>query len=579
MDNLTLIMLTLFLICSGLIIGVLNFVQSKKNKKIKKTLENLEIEKNRLATSPIVPELAKVESFLNNDKLKALYDEWSNRLNQIKDVQIPRLSDMILDAEYSLSQMDYKSTMYKIAKLEMELYKVRTNSDFLFGEIKDLTSSEERSRTIITGYKARFRTLYQKFIDSKEEYGTFSDVISTEFAAITKKFEDFESIMDNNEYTEVDEVLNAIDELLNHMDVVIEEVPSIVIIVENVIPKRIEEVSSTYKIMVDEGYPLDYLNIEYNLKEIDSKVNEIIERTKKLDMNQSLLELKVLMEYFENVFKDFEKEKIDRRNYEDKLLSFSTKLTKINGIVDDMYSQIDEIKNIYNLNEEDIKILDEVRVEVYDLNTNFKVLQDHTKFNNTFAYSKLVKEIEGLSNNLSHSEEKLDSILGIIGGMHDDEVRARQQLEEIKLVLKESKSHMREYKLPIIPDYYYIELNEANTAIREIVKELDKKPITIEVLNTRVDTARDLVLKLYTKTKELIKNAMFAERAIVYGNRYRSSNIEINSNLDLSEKLFFKGEYKKSFENTVNILNKVEPGIYNKIFDLYSSPENTKTSE
>ena len=579
MDNLTLIMLTLFLICSGLIIGVLNFVQSKKNKKIKKTLENLEIEKNRLATSPIVPELAKVESFLNNDKLKALYDEWSNRLNQIKDVQIPRLSDMILDAEYSLSQMDYKSTMYKIAKLEMELYKVRTNSDFLFGEIKDLTSSEERSRTIITGYKARFRTLYQKFIDSKEEYGTFSDVISTEFAAITKKFEDFESIMDNNEYTEVDEVLNAIDELLNHMDVVIEEVPSIVIIVENVIPKRIEEVSSTYKIMVDEGYPLDYLNIEYNLKEIDSKVNEIIERTKKLDMNQSLLELKVLMEYFENVFKDFEKEKIDRRNYEDKLLSFSTKLTKINGIVDDMYSQIDEIKNIYNLNEEDIKILDEVRVEVYDLNTNFKVLQDHTKFNNTFAYSKLVKEIEGLSNNLSHSEEKLDSILGIIGGMHDDEVRARQQLEEIKLVLKESKSHMREYKLPIIPDYYYIELNEANTAIREIVKELDKKPITIEVLNTRVDTARDLVLKLYTKTKELIKNAMFAERAIVYGNRYRSSNVEINSNLDLSEKLFFKGEYKKSFENTVNILNKVEPGIYNKIFDLYSSPENTKTSE
>ena len=167
MDNLTLIMLTLFLICAGLVIGVLNFVQSKKNKKFKKTLEQLEIEKNKLATSPIVPELAKVESFLNNDKLKSLYDEWSSRLKQIKDVQIPKLSDMILDAEYSLSQMDYKSTMYKIAKLEMELYKVRTNSDFLFGEIKDLTSSEERSRNVITGYKARYRTLYQKFIERK----------------------------------------------------------------------------------------------------------------------------------------------------------------------------------------------------------------------------------------------------------------------------------------------------------------------------------------------------------------------------------------------------------------------------
>ena len=89
MDNLTLIMLTLFLICAGLIIGVLNFIQNKKNKRIKKTLEKLKKKKNKLATSPIVPELAKVEAFLNNDKLKELYDEWSKRLNQIKEIQIP----------------------------------------------------------------------------------------------------------------------------------------------------------------------------------------------------------------------------------------------------------------------------------------------------------------------------------------------------------------------------------------------------------------------------------------------------------------------------------------------------------
>ena len=571
MDNLTLIMLTLFLVCSGLIIGVLNLIQSRKNKKFEKTLEKLEIEKNKLATSPIVPELAKVENYLNNEKLNALYKEWSDRLNQIKEIQIPRLSDMILDAEYSLSQMDYKSTMYKIAKLEMELYKVRTNSDFLFGEIKDLTSSEERSRTIITGYKARYRSLYQKFIESKVEYGTYADVINTEFEVIAKRFEDFENIMDNNEFTEVDKILGIIDELLNHMDVVIEEVPSIVIMTENVIPKRIEEVNKLYNDMVNEGYPLDYLNVEYNIKEINKKITEIKARTKKLDMNQSLRELKVLMEYFEGLFKDLETEKIDRKSYEEKVLIFNTKIAKTNSLVDDIYDQIEDLKNIYNLKKGDIDLLEDIRKNLQSLNTNYKVLQDHTKFNNTFAYSKLVKEIEGLSNNLSHTEEKLDILLGTIGGMHDDEVRARQQLEEIKLVLKDSKFQMRNYKLPIIPDYYYVELNEANTAIKEIVKELDKKPITIEVLNTRVDTARDLVLKLYTKTKDLVKNAMFAEKAIVYGNRYRSSNSELNDNLNASEKLFYQGEYKKSFEHTVNILNKIEPGIYNKILDLYGS--------
>ncbi|MDO4962716.1 MAG: septation ring formation regulator EzrA [bacterium] len=571
MDNLTLIMLTLFLICSGLIIGILNFIQNKKNKRIKRTLEKLEIEKNKLATSPIVPELAKVESFLNNDKLKTLYDGWSKRLKDIKETQIPKLSDMILDAEYTLSQMDYKSTMYKIAKLEMELYKVRTNSDFLFGEIKDLTSSEERNRTTITGYKARYRTLYQKFEETKQEFGQFQTVVGNEFDVVSKKFEEFERMMDNNEYTEVGSLLAEIDELLEHLAVVVEEVPSIVLMVENILPKNIKQVEETYKQMVSDGYPLDYLNVEYNLNEINSKIDEIVERTKKLDMNKSLSELKILTEYFENAFKEFEKEKVDRKSYEETLLAYSTKLNKMNEIVDDIYNQIDDVKNIYNLKDTDLKLLNEIRSELNDANSNYKVLQDHTNFNNTFAYSKLIKEIEGLSNNLSHIEGKLDQLLNVFGSMHDDEIRARQQLEEIKTVLKESKLQIREYRLPIIPDSYYVELNEASSAIREIVKELDKKPITIEVLNTRVDTARDLVLKLYTKTRNLMRNAFFAENAIIYSNRYRSSYEGLNEQLNLSEKLFSKGEYKKSFELTINILRKINIEVYNKILNLYTN--------
>ena len=132
-----------------------------------------------------------------------------------------------------------------------------------------------------------------------------------------------------------------------------------------------------------------------------------------------------------------------------------------------------------------------------------------------------------------------------------------------------SKRKIREYNLPIIPQSYFVELNEAQAAIKEIVRELDKKPITISVLNTRVDTARDLVLKLFTTTKERMKTAMFAEMAIVYGNRYRSSVDDLDKQLTYSEVLFYKGEYQKSLELTINTLNRVEPGIYDKLLSFY----------
>ena len=105
--------------------------------------------------------------------------------------------------------------------------------------------------------------------------------------------------------------------------------------------------------------------------------------------------------------------------------------------------------------------------------------------------------------------------------MKDDEVRAKEQLIDINKFLVKAKGKMREYKLPIVPNNYFIQLKEAQNAIKEVTNELNKKPIDINTLNTRVDTARDLVLKLYNFTNEMVKTSMLAEMAIVYGNRYR----------------------------------------------------------
>lgn len=568
MNDITIIMGTIFLVTTILIVVVLNIIQNRKNNKIKKHLEELEIEKNKIDSAPIMPELSKIEAFLKNEKIEVLYNDWKKRLDEIKTEEIPKVTDMLLDADYSISKMDYKSALYKIAKLEMELYKVRQNSEILLNEIKEITTSEERNRAIITKLKANYRELYQKFTDSKAEYGDVANSINLQFENISKRFEDFEYVMENNEYTEVTAIIKAIDEMLKHMTVVIEEIPAIVLMSDSILPKRIKEATETYNAMVKAGYPLDYLNVEYNIDEANKKINDIKDRAKVLNLEDSLFELKILLEYFDALFNDFEKEKNERNAYEEASNAFKVRLDKMNNLLRDIFAQIDEIKTVYNLSGEDLIILNEVNEQFKNLSNDYKALKDHTG-NNTFAYSKLTKEIELLVNRLVSLEDRLDSSLDVIGSMREDEVRARQQLEEIKSILKDAKRKVRDYNFPIIPQSYYVELNEASEAIKEIIKELDKKPITISVLNTRVDTARDLALKLYTTTKDMIKTAKFAEMAIVYGNRYRSNYDEVDKHLNASEVLFYRGEYSKSLELTINILNRLEPGIYNKLTKFY----------
>lgn len=566
--TITLIAVSIYIITTIIIVVALNLLQNGRRKKYKIILDKLEVEKNVIDSTPINSEISKIKTFLKNDKLDSSLQEWEEKFKDIRNIQIPKITDMLIEADYSLNQQDYKSTIYKIAKLEMEIYKVRTNAEILLNEIKEITSSEERNRAIIVKFKTTYRELFEKFTTHKSDFGQMTNSISLQFENITKRFETFEITMENNDYAEVTKIIKSIDEMLKHMSIVIEEVPSIVLMATNIIPKKIEEVISNYNLMTKEGYPLDYLNVEYNVEEANKKLADILERCKVLNLEDSLFELKVLLDYFDSLFNDFEKEKNDRKIYEEINEGFSKKITKINNLVADIFSQIDDIKNVYNLSPSDLDLLNEVKIELDGLNEDYDILKSHT-VNNTFAYSKVIKEMETLSLKLNAIEDRLDNSLDALGSMKEDELRARQQLEEIKSILKEAKYKVKEYNFPVIPKYYYVQLNEASLAIKEIVKELDKTPITISVLNTRVDTARDLVLKLYSGTKELLKTATFAEMAIVYGNRYRVVTEEVNKNLTYSEYLFFKGEYQKSLELSINSLNKIEPGIYNKLLNLY----------
>ena len=281
-----------------------------------------------------------------------------------------------------------------------------------------------------------------------------------------------------------------------------------------------------------------------------------------------MFDLKTMLEYYDSIFIDFEKERLSRKVYEEMTSDFSKRLDKVNKLVNDVYEQLDDIKSMYDLQEEDLDTIHDVNKILVVINDDFKKMLQKEEAKSC-PFSLLSDEVESLSNRLIDMESDFDKALKSLGNMYDDEVRAREQLEEIQVFLKSCKDKMRSYKLPVISDGYFVQLSEANEAILEVTKELDRKPIVIKTLNTRVDTARDLVLKLYNTTNEMIKNARLAELAIIYANRFRSSYNDIDQCLIDSEKLFYKVNYKESLDLTLKAMTSIDDNMYGKLVVLY----------
>ena len=559
MDNILLMVFTTFLLAVIFILLTFFIIKRKAKKRYKNKVNELEVQKNQLLNVKILSEMTKVKDLVKTDNLQHKLNNWDKSFNYIKDEMIPKITDSLSEVDFMIDRREYEAAIRKMTDIELEIDRLKRRSDKLIGEIQLITGSEERNRSLITKLKIRYRELQAKFNRCTKDYTEVEDVIKNEFTKVDEKFQLFENAMDQNDYVEVEKIVVVIDEEITNLKNILDNIPNIIIMANVLIPAKIEEAKTQYARMIRDGYPLDYLQVDYNLEEISNKSTSIMDKVKNLevDINEANIELKTMLDYFNNLFGDFDKEKESKDSYREGCKKFRYKIEKVNKVVYDIYVQIDDIKVTYDLTEEEMNRFSTLNKNLEFINENFKTLLDHGK-TKTFAYSKLNDELDSLTIKLSRLQDDLDYQLRSITSMKDDEYRAKEQLGTIQDLLKKSKYKLKDYKLPVIPSSYYVELKEAQDAIREIAKELEKKPIVIKILNIRVDTARDLVFKIYNKTNDMIKESMMSENMIVYGNRYRSLSPDMEQELEKATSLFYKGQYAKSFEISKKAVENIE---------------------
>lgn len=544
---------------------IIQVVRKLRFKFYRNKIKDLEVQRNMVASTPVLLELSRVEPIIKNDRMEEKYNRWQDRFTELKENRLSKIDDMLIDLDLYVDKRDYKSCGYRIAKIEIEIYKVRESAQHLLNEIKDLGKSEEKYRSSVIKLKAKYRSLNMEFQNHKELYEDMQEAIELQLENIERRFLDFEKVMENSDYPEVVHITKALYEMIDHMEIVVQEMPDVLFMARQAIPKRIKEIKEIYDDMVGEGYPLDYLNIDYNIEESNKNVDIILDKVKVLNLEGCMFDLKTMLSYYDAIFIDFEKEKLSRKAYEEISKDFAVRIEKTNELVKKVYEQIDDIKSMYDLEDSDIKIIDDVNKVLVVINDDYNKMLAKVSSGSS-PYSQVNEELNNLTKRLSNMEDDFDVALKSLGNMYEDEQRAREQLEEIKNFLKRCKYNIRSFKLPIVTDNYFVQLSEANDAIDEVIKELDKSPIEIKVLNTRVDTARDLVLKLYNTTNEIIHNAKYAEMVMVYGNRFRSKNTEIENRLDIAKEKFYRGDYKNSLDISLSAISLIDKNIDIKFF-------------
>jgi len=528
----------------GVFIVFLVLSKKRKEKKLKqKIIEELDYNKNILDTYPIENELVKVETLIKNEKLEEQYKTWQERFQKIKDENVVNLNEIVL----KLDSQNVENFDELKEDAKRELYKAKFLLSALLEEIEDVNMSEEKYRTLIIKLKTKYRELKDYYDEHKEEYGELENVVEMQFENIEKRFQIFEEFMETNDYSEVIHIVKSIDLMLEHMQEVVKKLPDLVIVAHKIIPLKIEELTDIYEKMILDNYNLKELNVAVNLENALKSTNELVEKVKGLNFKDVEIEFEAIVDYLDDLFKVFETEQLSRKEYSKLKNLFENKLLKTNKIVSSVYKELDSIKSMYNLKAEELDSLNVIKTRLMEVNDRYKKIVTELKDQDT-NFLNAHKELLDTNTLLIEISDDLDKLLKSLGNMYEDEQRAREQLNEIEKLLRDSKCILNKYKFPSVNKELYVEIKEANEAVFEVIKELKEKPIKINTLNTRVDTARDLALKVYTHVSDMLKKMQVIEELIVFANKYRSDSEIISDNLNKASNFFFQGNYNKSLE-------------------------------
>ncbi len=264
-----------YLITIIIVVIVLALMNRKFKKDLEKEITNLERDKNLIISGNILSELNKVEALINNKDLKKKYENWQGRFDDIKDIEVPKITDEIIELQNDFSEKNYDKLKNGLVDVEMNINYVKTKADFLLDEIKEITLSEERNRETIIKLKADYRDIRNLYTTNMEDFSIIKNPIELQFENVDKLFSAFEIAMDKNEYLEVGKIVKAIDGIVANLKVVIKETKDICEYGEIKIPKKIKDIQAIAKRLTNDGYNIDYLNIDYNIDEASKKITDI----------------------------------------------------------------------------------------------------------------------------------------------------------------------------------------------------------------------------------------------------------------------------------------------------------------
>ncbi|MEG0240716.1 MAG: septation ring formation regulator EzrA, partial [Anaerorhabdus sp.] len=473
---------------------------------------------------------------------------------------LKQISQMLADTEDYLLMNKNKQVKDGLVDLESMLVLGEKQVSEMDAFLDTILEKETAQRQEVTGFKDKFRELKAFALENSSSLSFSWNKIEEEIQETEKMFSSFEEWMYASEFEKASAKLEEIKKSIINLELLINNLPELLKEARGVLPNLVDEVARNNALLQKKGVSLLHLEVEKNLIVItDALKNDLdsLQMGECTGISEHLL------------------------NYKTRLLQLNDQISKEGAAFDDLQNAINDVESTTTKAQEAIRFINET---LEKLGSRFgwgdlkdQVNEQEVKFNELVEKKNQVvgnvKQLDSSSvenlyllkellQDISACHDEIMKIKEVMDNAHSDEERAKKQLLKLQLIMNEMQVKIRKNRLPAISDTYNSDLEKAFDYVRSIENLIDETPLNVQLLNATLKDAIDFVYKLYNNVNNVVGMAVMVENTIVFGNKYRSTYSDIDSELTRAELCFRNGEYTQALTIAIATIEKIHPGTY-----------------
>lgn len=529
-----------------------------------KEMDRLEGWKIDLLNRPILDEMSKVKQLNMTGQTEELFERWRNQWDDVVTVKLPSLEEMLFDAEEYIDRYKFKKAKTTQQEIDQKLQETENQIKNILEELHELVGSEEKNRQEIEELKESYRETKKMLLAHRHSFGKAEKALETQLEIVTNKFREFTEKTELGNYLEAREIVLTIAAQLDSIKTKMDLIPQLLIECQSIIPTQLSEVQDGFREMAQQGYFLHHLEMEKEFTQLEENLKEYFNYIEEIEIEKAEEGIKEIKDRIDILFDLLEKEVHAKH--------FIVKNEKVTGELlevvakenESLANEVTHIQQSYQLTENDFETQRNLDKELAAVYKHYSILIEKLKLNET-AQTDISEELLEVKEQLDAIREEQQNFAQKLQALRKDELEAREKVRELTKKVGEALRLVNKSNIPGLPSDYRYLIEDTNESIQNVKYQLEEIPLNISALNQYLEIAVLTVEKLTNTTIELVENVMLAEKAIQYGNRYRSQYPSVAKGLKEAENAFRQYDYQEALEQAAASIEGIDPGALKKI--------------